>query len=491
MKNKFFEYLLKNRSIAIVFFGVLYIALSFTPFIGSHSTTVIRDNLTSMFFIAMLMSTLLAFALPVILFSYVHSKRSVDLYFALPVSRSKQLTTNICFAFIIAFGYFLITTLIGYILFGLSYINFLQFAVLQGYIAIYLLTLIIFNTLFFLVANNVFDGIVMIAAYCFIPILLYMTAISFVDTMVAGLEMIEFGDSLAAFASPIYMGFSTFIKLVSRMVTHETNKINVLYIIVPIILAILGSYGLYRHFVLRKTERAEQVSDELFAYPIVIHTYAILVLLMLGFNTVRFGMGFTLPLYLVLLFIYIVATFVYRRKIQVNWKNLAFFGIGMALSLVIANGAWLTEGFGVSRNYPLDGKKYLIYSGLVNGYGSEIGGVNISYTVEIPIDKKDEYKEIIDFFEEKRQKAITKYYDTNKASTYVSDSTYYGELLVELTDTPNSYDPKRKTYYYTYAESLTINEMKLIDKYGEVNVSGEKTDYEEVPLEEYLEEEGK
>lgn len=188
MSTKFMSYLIKNRKVALIFFFVIYLGIMLTPYLGGNAEYYASDGAmtasqmslmqikgkfwTSLGF-GIVMSMMLSYALPVLLFAYVHSKKSVDLYFALPVKRSEQLITNILFALAICFGYFFISSLIVYVFFGIKAVS------IGSYLLILLSALVIFaimlciNSLLFLVANNLFDGIVMIASYSGLAVVIY------------------------------------------------------------------------------------------------------------------------------------------------------------------------------------------------------------------------------------------------------------------------------------------------------------------------------
>ncbi len=489
MNTKYLSYLFKNRKVAIIFFFILYLAICLTPYISGNTYANINDSsyINSLFGVILgigfAMSVMLTYILPVILFSFVHSKKSVDLYFALPVKRKDQLITNILFAFVIAFGYFLISSLIGFIILGLKHISIIGYLIILLYVAAFLLAMICINSLLFIVANNSFDGIVMIASYTGLALIVYFALWNYMSTMIAGYGGALDAD-LAIYISPLSMGISTFSTLLNKYINNsEYNRIiNILYLIIPFILGAVACYGLYRHFVLRKTERAEQVSNEFFAYPFVIHFYALLCLLILSFEAVQSGFLNVFIFYLIILFIYIVATFVYRRKISVKPIYLIFFALATILTLLFSSLSWKTKAFGMAENYRLDESKNLVYEAYY--YGEELFGeeTHVSINVKIPTSNLKEYQEVIDIFEAKRHQAIEEYYaNEEKESKY-----YYSQLYVSHLDNRNRTD---KNYSYTLNDTYTIDELKIIDKYGDVEID-DYSDGELYTLEEYLKKKG-
>ena len=110
MINKnYFKYLFKSKIIAWVFFGIMFIAISMSSFLtpGNEAADCFRvTTITSL-----VLSIIMSFALPVFLFSFVHRKRSCDMYFSLPIDRKELLITTITFSFVLIFSYYTISSL--------------------------------------------------------------------------------------------------------------------------------------------------------------------------------------------------------------------------------------------------------------------------------------------------------------------------------------------------------------------------------------------
>ena len=205
MRKSFITYLFKNRKIAILFFGILYFALvSLTAIRGFTQV----DDFYSRIMIGFLISSGITMALPVIQFAFVHQKKSVDAYFSLPYSRKEILHTNLFFIWLIAFGYFLIAILFNS-LFVLGKLNLLHFLGLLVVAGILLACLTLSHSVIYLLANNIFDGIVMLGAYAVLTFMLIMLNNSFITNMVAG-KLAE-GPGPGIYLSPLYLA-NTFIE---------------------------------------------------------------------------------------------------------------------------------------------------------------------------------------------------------------------------------------------------------------------------------------
>ena len=500
MSSKFMSYLIKNRKVALIFFFVIYLGIMLTPYLGGNtevytsngvitasqmSLMQIKGKFTTSLGFGVVMSMILSYALPVLLFAYVHSKKSVDLYFALPVKRSEQLITNILFALGICFGYFFVSSLVIYLCFAIKGVS------IGGYLLILLSALVIFaimlciNSLLFLVANNLFDGIVMIASYSGLALLIYVMVSVFGTYIIAGTRGYDLAGKIAAYTSPLYIASETFVNLFDRFIEGSDISFSISHIILLIVLGVVACYGLYRHFVLRKSERAEQVSNKFFAYPFVIHFYAIACLAIIAFNAVtEGGLLSNLFVYLLLLFVYIVATFVYKRKISVRPIYIIFYVCAMAITFLFASVAWKTRAFGLSEAYDLrkgDELTYYSYFSESTELGETITG-NISASFDTS--KLDEYKEAIDIFESKRKQSIDVFYEDDSAYSF-------GHIQVD--NSSHSVDPisgkervrNLESYNYVLHDVYTIEELKILDKYCEIELHDYEID-KTYTLEEFL-----
>ncbi len=487
MNKKYMNYLIRNRKIALIFFFVIYLAMSLTPYIHGFSRTG-EELFNGSLMIATVMSVMLCFALPVLQFAYIQRKKSADLFLALPVSRKEQLNTNLLFCFGTAFGYFLVTTLLILVLTGAA--DFGKYLCIAAHNALLFAVIILLNTLFFLIANNVFDGIVMIASYAFLPTFLYLAYLFFMTNTVAGYTEIRAYSSGIMMTSPLYMGFRN----LNGLMQETEMAFHWLY---EILLAVYGALAyacLQFHFVKRKAERAEQISNEFFAYPFIIHIYMACVMI---FLMERNGIRDVLVFYILLFVIYIIATFVYKRKIQLDWKNVLIYACAMGLSILLAKVSWSTKGFGLARLNPVRTNDKIYYQYLVIAdpndlskmYDYDSGGndsVEVTFLMEIPKGKSSEYKEEMDALEQYRLRAVD--------SFYTDDGQYNGDggASFSVSNYQSSEIEKISFPYYNRYYSvalLTEDELTQISRKADVKVITHDEEWNEttMSLEDYLE----
>ena len=319
MLNKnYFKYLLKSKK----YFVVIVFLIEFVLTIGSIGSYRTYNSFNDQALILYIVSAVVAFVLPLIVFSYVHNKKAVDTYFSLGISRKEMLSTGIIFCLAISFlSYFfsLLVFIIGLLIKGTS----TELAFLLSTIPVALinyLALIVFNSFIYLLANSVFDGIVILAAYSFLPLAFYIIVSCFQSTFIIGVDIVtNYICKYLVYLSPLFMTFfspyalkNLFVKEVGTYyfdVNFWTmSVVNALYLIV-------FAYLLYKVYIDRDVERSGDYSNSFFAYPFIIGIYTALSLLFIACCLNSYWSFYEIILLYVLIFVlYIAANFIYKRK---------------------------------------------------------------------------------------------------------------------------------------------------------------------------------
>ena len=209
-------------------------------------------------------------------------------------------------------------------------------------------------------------------------------------------------------------------------------------------------------------------------------------------ESVRDGsIRYNLIFYILLLFIYIVATFVYRRKIRLEPKYLAAFAGGMILTLGLAYAGWTTRGFGIADRHELPEGKYIVFDydarverddlGVLQAAESDWNeGVDISFQLDIPADRLDEYAPAVAVMEELRSQAIDDYYQRTEFNGYASMLSVYGKNSRE------NWQETQRYYYYLHDHLLSEEQLKELAPYVTINIYDDEY-MEPFTLQEYLE----
>ena len=495
MNRKYFKFLLKDHKIAVLFFGVLFIGISLTPFIDTYNKA---DSLSTSMTISFILALLLTYALPILLLAFIHRKRSVDLYLSLPIKRSEQIKTILLFAFCVTAVFYLGAGLLQIILSGAVCLGNVLKILLLGLVSI--AVMLIFNSLLYLIGNNLFDSIVIAGAYTILPFQLLLSLNSFSSELLAGytggFDLLE---DLYILLSPASMLGYNILRLTENIKSADVH-IRMLYLILPVIIAGLSVYGLKKEFVERKSERAEQLSDGIFAYPAIINAYAFLILLMFAAAVVAEGFKNMIVFYLLLLFVYVVAMFIYRREIKFKPRSVMGYIISTVITLALAFAAWNTHFFTIADKYEVGTSNYLTYGYSIVAEPDDLGkvfddeklpievnsGAYIYLQAQMPTRDLGQYEEQISIMNRHIDEAIDRYYQKKEEINYRTasiDLSNRAELGRGSRDDTN--------YFYRNVQPLSEEELlKMAEKFDITVEIYANEEWKTFPLEDYIKERG-
>lgn len=493
MNKQYFQYLCKTKKTALIFIFLMYFAFCASSFI---TRTPDIYCFTDALWYGFVLSIFLAFALPVILFSFVHLRRSRDVFLALPLTRKEILITNLVFAFVCIYGCMFLTFVILYLFQGRNWFGFTEFIETLIFSAFMIFSLLLIHTVLFLLANNTFDGIVMIASYTCMPLLIYIVENIFYDTIVAGRPSVN--NDLSVYFSPLVMFYQNYRGLTDASASSYYG-FSWIYIIITVIFTLISIILLKKEFIERKSERSEQLSDGRFAYPFVINIYAFALLLSMAFSVLNVGntasdIPYFFIYYLLILFAYVIAEFVYHRSVTLKISTIIKYIAAVVITFLIGFIGLKTEGFGQARNYafPAEGSVSYSYQVLLKSdltsasiETDDTDKVYVDFYLDFDVINQNGYKDAIEIMEENRSKAIDYYYDHDES--FLED----GYLQIE-----NSIRESSRGYYdyffmnvdrHSYdAVPMTIDELKVISKYTKVTVAKYNSS-KTYSLDEYLE----
>ena len=472
MNKNYMKYLIRSWRVPVIFFAALFLGLAATPMINSYDSS---SAYTVSLEIMSIEAAALTFVLPVLLFSFAHRRRSADLFFSLPVSRMSQLITNLVFAFCTIYGFFLITSLLLWIPYGNHVFPFAGVLAINATAALTIAALLLVHSCWYLIANNIFDGIVMIASWSFLPLLIFAVVSTFADNMIAGQNGTVLGD-ICMWLSPLAMGVRNMLTLTDW--PHADPK---LYFDILIALwALIGAYGLYIHFVKRKSERAEQLSDDPLAYPFIINVYALGILVIMACTLVPDASFSFITFYLILLFIYVVAQFVYNRKIRLTKKIFITFGALTMISLIFAQAAFRTRGFGLGNRFSmdLDVNMRIAYNAVVDK--NDIGRLierdyksssykyeeeaYVSFNLDMPVSEYENNPILKEMMDRYREDGISLFYSQKRNPASNS--------RINFMNCSSAYNVYTNHYYYSLDKAVSLEDLRFIDSlpYGEVMI---------------------
>lgn len=351
--KKYFIYRLKKcvlpfalLALACALIYVLPVAAKNYDYWNTHPeckyVTLYTDN-------ALAMLALMSIAAPVFFFSYKMNKRSVDMHFSLPISRTKIAAVNFICGYLCVFAAF--ST--GYLLGFLMIVSKVRRLYLLNYLWIYLASIIpslVFYTLSafcFTRANTVIDGIVFIITGLFTVPIVYLIAYCIgvaangagaMPTVNGFLPWTAFDKIITCLGSRIYggtgdvwefykpayyeAGYIGYDYLYERYTSDVTELVGV---ITMTALGIAAAFGLFFTEKNCKAEKCGQVSDSIFGYKGCIPLYLLALCMVCGNDVLMLGL---------LACGAVALTIVYRRTVKLGKKHAVLLAIYLAVSIL-------------------------------------------------------------------------------------------------------------------------------------------------------------
>lgn len=457
ISKEYLTYLFKSKKVMVVFIALIFML------IGVSADEFSAELLNFAF------ATLLCFALPCLLFMYVHDRKAVDTYYQLPIKREALLVTSILFIWIVVYVPYMLSTVV-------SILKEYSFMLDPGYFAsaFGFLAMIVVNTYLYLLANSVFDGVVMMCAYEVLPLVLFIVLETVLNTFVAGFSHSMIG--WVQYISPVMNAYGLSIGSSYQLDVRIMSGI-----LATVYLFVCG-YLLYKSYSNRKVERAGTGSSYPLAYPFIIKIYTFLIVfgfVSSMFDSYSFFDAFFNNMFLLVITfaIYIAAQFVYKRRFYFDWKMPVFFIGTIALSLVLCLTLKYTRGFNLSYSYPrtYENTNVYIYSSSLENELTELGQYLKSqeiyddswYYLNINIDNgytdrfDPEVEEILNRY---RNTLIEDFY-TNKEDNYY----WHHSSMNVFKYTPGVY-LFDNDYLYRGDHELSLKDIFTLAKYSYIDV---------------------
>ena len=336
MKKMFFYYF-RRRLPAMI---ILMIAIAIMTIIIQSQSSYINYSQsgdyrietagqTNPFIYLSIVLSVIVTIIPIMEFSFKMKRRSVDLYYSLPIKRIKL---YIC-KYFVGLAEFLILYipqwLISFIwlatlpsvsnIYDMSYSIYFMLASLGYGILIYT-----FLTFFYTMGNTLIDGIIFMAlASCFLP-----TLMNVMYSLILGANYSDRTFYMRWFFiySPL---FDISGKLHSNMIGGTYGDINILGIILNIALAILASIAFF--FIHSEKNNAELVGDEsdtIFGYKLFIPLYMVT-----SFKLISSSIS---ALWVVIGLVGYLFYCIYRKSFRIKRNDIITLGVSIIIGLLIA-----------------------------------------------------------------------------------------------------------------------------------------------------------
>lgn len=329
--------------------------------------------------------------LPIIINKFSLNKRSVDTYYALPISRQHLFDVHYFAGVVCIYVPLLINYVLGILILTLRY-GFQNFSVnyFMAFIGIIIITMAIYsiNTLIVTKANNIIDSAILIAAYTILPFILIVCAMSFVDQFTVGYSVNMFDLSkYFPYLCPLSV-LDQFIGAFNRYArAYEALDFNIMWFVYEAVIAVGFYIWSAAVFKKRKGEGSEQVSNDFFTYPLVVNLTSVI---LLSFYILDFSEIIqTIAILVITFIVYLIMHFISRRSMKVTPALIIKYFVILAAFNIFAFAARETYFFGINLRTP----DISSYTEMEVSYWDYMGDSDKNYYAVIPLKNMDKNEE--------------------------------------------------------------------------------------------------
>lgn len=282
---------------------------------------------------------LMAAATPVYMFYYKMNRRSVDMYYSLPITRTKLFVTQFLTGLLCVFAAYTLSFWLGFIVIAVKVRRIKYYYYIFCYLAslVPMFTVYSLSTFFYTRANTVIDGLITVAGGFFAGFALMAAAQQianelFLNRSMPGsyLAFTPFGtfQSLTALFTSVYRtssGTWTFDPVSQYRFMRDIFELTG-----GILFTVLGAAATAYMLKSEKNCRAEncgQVTQSIFSYKTLIPVFLICISVWLSDSAVALA---------VLAFAAIVATMVWRRTFKIGKERAIILAVYIAAAIILA-----------------------------------------------------------------------------------------------------------------------------------------------------------
>ena len=301
---------------------------------------------------AMLLFVFFCIMVPILMFSFINSKRDLDVYFALPIKREQMLQTTGWAGYIILLIPFLLAWTLGGLL-TIIYSSLSLVLLVESFFTIIMIGSAIYMVVLFTMMNTgtTIDAFLYSIALHVLPAMVYGAYLLFGFSMLLGFSDLN-SYRILNFISPIWALFNT---VFAKDLMLPPLAYGLYWVLIALVLAAICSY-LYTG---RHSERAESPFVNKRFFPIISIAYAVLTLILLYnviYNTNSNPSLFTIQnLIFPLMFagiVYVIMDTIANRGTRNMLKALTRYALVAAITLAVFIPSTITGGFGYVTRIP-------------------------------------------------------------------------------------------------------------------------------------------
>lgn len=455
-QNYFKSLLVKNKKLIILYTFILFVIFPIPALMGDYAALDSGRLYYQMIMIA------LVIVLPIISFKFNTNKKSVDTYYSLPISRKELFLCHYLAPIVAVYLPMLLIYIIGAMIWwnrcidseGMSFImtiiSFVEMMLIN--LAQYSLSTWAVNK-----ANSFLDSALIALGYAVAPYAVFLAVEMFVNSQLVstGIGLKEYILVILDLFSPVWVS--------SSMVFNDQNfgmfnNDGILWILFHFLMVGVFAYLAFQVFKKRKGEDAEQITNNFWTYPFLIHVASICIVSY--FNLLDTSLV-DLIIYISLSFIiFMIMNFIANRSVKFNWQLIVRYAVIVVLFTGFRYVSQQTYFFGINQQHvKLDHVENIVVE---VSYGKEIDEGYEEYRGEKVIDlaiatEKDwNYVEQVQYL----QDIAAEKFKNNEYYSYTGQ--YYNVFV--------TYNLEGEKYYGEYSNretrhySLDENDLKNILK---------------------------
>ena len=344
MKSKYLKYLYnKDKNVNIILLIISLIVMPFILLMTPAKQLVKSDSPYYFMVMYMIYVLVLVFALPFKNFYYLHSKRAVDTYGQLPLTKMEVFRVNLIYTIL----QIIIPSVIGYLLSILILYIKIQMITLFSFqimlITLFLGIIILIITIFiYQKCNSVIDALIINIMYHVLSLIAVVSLTMYIDSNIYG---INFNMALG-FLAPIYIYFASLSNFLGNSLQMLDYRLGFIILVIE---GVVAAILLHKDISNRQYERAEQLTDSYFCYPFIIVACTALIVISFTYNISTIDLLMVIGLVFVP---YIIGIFIYKRVLKIKLKYVVVYAVIISATLVFNSVFVNTNAFGIVDNLP-------------------------------------------------------------------------------------------------------------------------------------------
>ncbi len=301
---------------------------------------------------AMILFIFFCILVPILMFSYINSKRDLDVYFALPIKREQMLQTTGWAGYVILLIPFLLAWFLGGML-TIIYSSISGMLLVEAFFTIIMIGSAVYMVVLFTMMNTgtTLDAFLYSIAVHLLPLLIYGAYLLFGYSMLLGFSDVN-SYRVLNFISPVWAMFNV---VFATDLMFPPLAYGLYWVLIALILAAVSSYM----YTSRHSEKAETPFVNQRFFPIISISYAVLILILLYnviYNTNSNPSLFTLQnLVFPLMFagiVYIIMDTIANRGTRNMLKALQRYALVAVITLAVFIPSTVSGGFGYVTRVP-------------------------------------------------------------------------------------------------------------------------------------------